>query len=138
MPLKPANATAETHFYINDPQDNMTESDKMSSILDAKYDKADLDKVVQETPHISKSERIKLKKLLSKYGELFDGTIGTWNMDRHKIELKEGAKQYHGRPYSIPKARERSLRNEVDRLVKIGVLKKVNHSQWGAPCFAIP
>jgi len=27
---------------------------------------------------------------------------------------------------------------EVDRLVKIGVLKKVNRSEWAAPSFAIP
>ena len=27
---------------------------------------------------------------------------------------------------------------EVDQLVKIGVLKKINHSQWAAPCFVIP
>ena len=55
----------------------MTESDKMSSILDAKYEKADLEKVAKETPHLSKKEQSKLKKLLQKYEELFDGTIGT-------------------------------------------------------------
>ena len=27
---------------------------------------------------------------------------------------------------------------EVDRLVQIGVLKKINHSQWAAPCFVMP
>ena len=138
IPLKPANATKETHFYINDPQDIMTEADKMSSILDAKYEKANLDKVAKETPHLSNSEKGKLKKLLEKYEELFDGTIGTWKMDRHKVHLKEDAKPYHGRPYQVPKAHERALRNEVDRLVEIGILKKINHSQWGAPCFAIP
>ena len=137
IPLKPANATAQTHFYINDPQDIMTEADKMSSILDAKYEKANLDKVAKETLHISNSEKSKLKNLLGDE-ELFDGTIGTWNMDRHKVNLKDDVKPYHGRPYQVPKAHERALRNEVDRLVKIGVLKKVNHSQWGAPCFAIP
>ena len=59
-------------------------------------------------------------------------------MDRHKIKLKDGAEPYHGRPYQVPKAHEHALRNEVDRLVEIGVLKKVNRSQRGAPCFAIP
>ena len=42
IPLKPADATAQTHFYINDPEDIMTEADKMSTILDAKYKKANL------------------------------------------------------------------------------------------------
>ena len=32
---------------------------------------------------------------------------------------------------------EKKLKLEVERLCKINVLKKVNHSQWAAPCFAI-
>ena len=116
----------------------MTEADKMSSTLDAKYEKSNLDKVAKETPHLSNSEKGKLKKLLEKYEELFDGTIGTWKMDHHKVHLKEDAKPYYGRPYQVPKAHKRALRNKVDRLVEIGILKKINHSQWGAPCFAIP
>jgi len=30
------------------------------------------------------------------------------------------------------------LKAEVERLVKIGVLKKVNRSEWAAPTFIIP
>ena len=59
-------------------------------------------------------------------------------MPKHHISLKEDAKPYHGRAYTVPKAYEQGLRKEVDRLVKLGVLKKVNHSPWGAPCFPIP
>ena len=116
----------------------MSESDRMSSILDAKYEKANLDEVAKKTPHLSIKKKGKLKKLLSKYEELFDGTIGTWNMDRYKINLKDDARLYHGKAYTIPKTHEKALKNEVNRLVKIGILRKVNHSQWGAPCFAIP
>ena len=64
IPLKLSSATAQTHFYINNPQDIMTEADKISSILDAKYKKADLDKVANKTPRLSKKEKSKLKKLL--------------------------------------------------------------------------
>ena len=59
-------------------------------------------------------------------------------MPKHHISLKNDAKPYHGRAYTVPKAYEQGLRKEVDRLVKLGVLKKVNHSPWGAPCFPIP
>ena len=58
-------------------------------------------------------------------------------MDKYKIHLKDDAKPYHGRAYTTPKAYENALKDEVKRLVKIGILKKVNHSQWGAPCFSI-
>ena len=35
------------------------------------------------------------------------------------------------------KSPKKSLKKEIDRLVKIGILKKVNHSQWGVTCFVI-
>ena len=69
---------------------------------------------------------------------MFDGTLGTWKDTKYKIELKEGAGPYHGRLYSIPQAYDKQLRLDVERLVKIGVLRKVNRSEWGAPTFVIP
>ena len=98
IPLKPSDATLEDSFYINDPEDIMSEADKMSTILDAKYEKADLDKVSKSTPHLNRQEQHKLKELLQKYEELFDGTLGTWKMKRHHVELREDAKPFHGRP----------------------------------------
>jgi hypothetical protein len=61
------------------------------------------------------------------YEGLFDGTLG------HHIELIPNAKPYHARLYSVPKAYERTLKLELDRLVKIGVLKRVNRSEWAFP-----
>ena len=67
----------------------------------------------------------------------FDGTLGTWKGPPHKIHLKEGAKPYYARPYLIPKAFEKTLKYELRRLCRLGVLKKVNHSEWAAPTFII-
>ena len=69
---------------------------------------------------------------------MFDGTLGTWQGDPYSIHLKEGATPYHGKAYKLPQIHEQKLRVEVERLCKIGVLKKVNRSQWAAPCFVIP
>jgi hypothetical protein len=38
----------------------------------------------------------------------------------------------------VPRAYEQTFRREVKRLVKIGVLKKVNRSKWAAPTILIP
>ncbi len=69
---------------------------------------------------------------------MFDGTLGLWKDELVKIELKEGATPYHARSYTVPKAYEQTLRLEVERLVKIGVLKRVNRSKWASPNFIIP
>ena len=76
--------------------------------------------------------------LVSKYETLFDGTLGKWNGVEVDLELKEDAKPYHARPYPIPRVHLDTLKQEVERLCEIGVLKKVNRSEWAAPTFIIP
>ena len=43
IPLKQSDATLKTHFYINDPDDIISEANKMPTIFDTKYEKADLE-----------------------------------------------------------------------------------------------
>jgi hypothetical protein len=69
---------------------------------------------------------------------LFDGILGKWNQDPIKLELKEGATPYHAQPFPIPKCHAETLMMEVEQLVEIGLLKKVNQSEWAAPSFIIP
>ena len=54
------------------------------------------------------------------------------------MELQENAKPYHAKSFLIPKAHKPSLKKEFDKLIKIGVLKKSNNSQWVSPIFVIP
>ncbi len=67
--------------------------------------------------------------LMKKYEELFDGTLGEWKGEPYHIELREGVKLYHGRPYQIPKAYEQMLKCKLKRLCQICILKKVNCSE---------
>ena len=76
--------------------------------------------------------------LLSKYEDLFDGTLGQWTEAPYDVKLRKEATPYHARAYPIPRAYEATMKLEVDRLVQIGVLKKVNRSEWAAPTFIIP
>ena len=69
---------------------------------------------------------------------MFDGTLGTWKGSAYDIELKPDATPYHARAYNIPKSVEKTTKIEVERLCKIGVLKRVNRSEWAAPTFVIP
>ena len=38
----------------------------------------------------------------------------------------------------MPKSLETKVKIEIERLCKIRVFKKVNHSQWAAPNFVVP
>jgi hypothetical protein len=79
-----------------------------------------------------------LLALLLKFEELFNGTLGDWKLLPVSFELKEGANQYHGRPYPIPKIHKATLMKEIDRLILIGVLKWQSLSKWALPSFIIP
>ena len=115
-----------------------TASRRVKRILDAKYKPADLRSVVDKCTHLKLEEREMLFKLLNKYKDLFDGTLGRWNLGTYDIELKPDAKPYHARGFPVPRVHEKTLRQEVERLCKLGVLKKVNRSEWAAPTFIIP
>ena len=52
----------------------------MRRILDAQYEKADLNNVTTEQcQHINSTERYILLNILKKSKDMFDGTLGTWN-----------------------------------------------------------
>ena len=59
-------------------------------ILDAKYEKSDLHKVMEnQCQHLTMTQRTELLQLLQKFEELFDGTIGTWKTDPVDFQLKQ-------------------------------------------------
>jgi Reverse transcriptase (RNA-dependent DNA polymerase) len=59
-------------------------------------------------------------------------------MNSIKIVLKADAMPYLARALQILKVHEATLILEVQRLYDLGVLKKVNRSEWAAPTFIIP
>ena len=124
--------------FFSEPHVTECETERVLRILDAKYEKADLDKVVSDCNHLEKAEKQKLLRLLKKFEELFDGTLGEWKTTPAHLELKDGATPYHGRPYPVPHIQKEMLRKEVDRLEKLGVLKREDDSEHAYPSFAQP
>ena len=111
---------------------------RIKHILEAKYKPADLQAVVEAAAHLTKPQKSGLYKLLVKYNHLFDGTLGKWTTEPYKIELKEGATPYYSKPWPVPKIHENVLKEEINRLESLGVLRKAKNSGWGAPTFIIP
>ena len=63
----------------NKPTSTVEATDQVVHILDAKYEKADLQAVVSANcTHISPTQHTKLLEVLFKFEELFDGTLGDW------------------------------------------------------------
>ena len=77
-------------------------------------------------------------KLLHKFKEFFDGTIGTWKTYLVEFELKENVTPIWSQPYPVPKVHEEILKKEVWHLVLLGVFELENDSEWRASYFAQP
>lgn len=70
---------------------------------------------------------------------MFDGTLGAYTGCEYKIKLMEGIKPYHAKPYPIvPRVHKEIKKDEMERLVQIGVLKCINDSKWAVLMFIIP
>ena len=54
------------------------------------------------------------------------------------LELVPNSKPINRKPYAIPIATLPLIKNEVERLVSIGLLKRVASATWASPCFGIP
>ena len=53
--------------------------------------------------HLTMTQRNEFLKLLQKFEELLDGTLGTWKTDPVDFELKEDMNPTCGQPYPVPK-----------------------------------
>jgi hypothetical protein len=67
------------HSLAMEPQSTQDATKRVTRILDAKYQKADLQSIVKDKcKHLSADQQKKSLQLLTKYELLFDGTLGDW------------------------------------------------------------
>ena len=103
-----------------EPQSTLEATKRLIQILDAKYEKVDLRAMTANCTHLSDPDKQKLLVLLQEFEELFDGTLGECNCEPVSLQLREGAKPYHGRPFPIPK-----------KHLEIQRKKSIGYAIWG-------
>ena len=58
--MRPTECTQETSYVVNNTPDIAAETDRMSKILDAKYQPADLDKVGEKNKNLTPEQKNKI------------------------------------------------------------------------------
>ena len=104
---------------------------RQREILDADYSPVDIDETVDGLKHITNEIKQKLKPILKKTPNAFKGGLGTLKIKPVHLELKPNAKPYHGKPFPIPKAYERTTRKEVKRFEDIWSMVPQSRRQMG-------
>ena len=66
----------------NEPEIIKSSNDCVLCILDVCYKKADLNSIVRDVKTLNHIEKLKLLEVLQKYEDLFDGTLGSFKLNR--------------------------------------------------------
>ena len=104
----------------------------------AKYDTIDTDELAQAQKQLTPTQRTELAHLFRKFPQLFDGELRTYPHRQYHLDLQDGAKPVHSRPYGVPLTQRDAFKRELDHLIKIGVLERSGASQWASGTFIIP
>ncbi|KAG7345621.1 reverse transcriptase RNA-dependent DNA polymerase [Nitzschia inconspicua] len=83
-------------------------------------------------------QQSELSKLLKKYSRLFSGELGEYKDEKVHLIIDPKVKPSRCRPYTVPRNLMKVFKEELDRLVRIGVLEKCGRSEWIAGTFIIP
>ena len=111
---------------------------KTKTIHPAKYNAIDLQEVVSKCKYLSKQQQDNLSDTLSKFPKLFNGLLKKYKGPLIQLDLLENAVPSRTRAYPVPRAHLKVFKEELNHLVKIGVLEPAKHSEWIAGTFIIP
>jgi hypothetical protein len=136
LPMRNINSLASTKIekawavntsMTHEPMSTKKATQRVVEILDANYEKTDLQVVVVATgPHQSLQDKIKLLKLLKEFEELFDGALGDWKTEPVSY-IMAGHIQF-----------QTYASKQQSRLCELGVMEFQPASGWVSPSFIIP
>lgn len=87
--------------------------------------------------YASELQMMKSNPLVKKFNKFFDGGLGLFRMSKAVLRVREDAVPKFFRPRPLPLAIKNKVESGVDDLVKMGILKPVEYSEWGTPIVPI-
>jgi hypothetical protein len=118
---------------LDEHAEEMADSQLMKEFLKRTQDKLDTTSV---PPPVLK----KFLNLIYTYDHLFDwdnNKIGNIDAMEHHIQLKPDAVPRRARPYRLSPLETRSLKEELDKLLRLGIIEKGGFSDWTSPIILI-
>ena len=79
-----------------------------------------------------------LETLLQKYRHLFEPELGTVKGIEAKLEVRAGTTPKFCRARPVPYALKETIEKDLERLVDMGVIEPVTHSEWATPIVPVP
>lgn len=101
--------------------------ERVLRILDVKGKEIDLRRLIPKE-HLSEDQKQRLWEVLESYRVVFVGGPGKMRLKPYELPIQPGSV-----PYQIPLIYQDAMRQEVERLVQLGVLEPDKDSPWAAP-----
>ena len=79
-----------------------------------------------------------VERLATKYSQVFEPGPGVMKHLKAHLALKPNATPRFCRQRAVPYAIKEQVGQELDRLVQVGVLRKVDRAEWAAPIVPVP
>ena len=119
-------------------EDELFGEDGFTTILESKYDAADLKSVVKECDHLTKEQQDKLLKVMEQFPTLFDGKLRKYTGGEVHLDIDPTVKPVQSRAYPVAHHNLELFKKELFRLVDVDVLEKAGRSEWISPTFIVP
>ena len=119
---------------IDDNQDDNVDlegTDSFSNIVLPSLEKTETVSDVKVCNDLSDSQKCEVRTLLNDFSDLFSDVPGKTECVEHKIQLTNQV-PIRLKPYPLPFASEEIVKNEVDNMLKAGVIK-VSNSPYSSP-----
>ncbi len=92
--------------------------------------------VVDTNPHLSAAQKGELQHLIGQFSDVFSPLPGQTNVIQHDIQTPPGV-IIRQRPYRVPEARRRAIEEEIQQMLKLGVIEP-SRSPWSSPIVLVP
>ena len=111
---------------------------KTKTIRTSLYEPSNLQDIVDKCVYLLPSQREQLYSLLNQFHNLFDGRLKTFKGPPVHLELIENPVPVRRRPYTIPTSQLAVFKEELHRLISIGVIEKAQRSKWIGGTIIVP
>lgn len=74
-----------------------------------------------------------INNLLEKFPDLWSDDLGSFNRFKVRLQVKESSIPKYFKPRPVPFALKGKVEEELDRLVSLGILVPIDHSQYATP-----
>ncbi len=92
--------------------------------------------VVDISTQLSAAQKTELQHLVGQYSDVFSPRPGRTNVLQHDVRTPPGI-IVGQRPYRIPEARQHTIEEEVQEMLKLGVIEP-SRSPWASPIVMVP